>query len=480
MDSNIRKSAIVCGEGGDGNKQYQRNRSNFVGLSLFEKMTYASAGGGFCMFFMSIGGYLLFVYTDVFHLNPVTAANIFLFTRLWDAVNDPIMGLIVDKRPFQKKGKGVYRPWILLSVPCLVITFTLCFTMPSFISSEGGKTAWAIVMYVLYTMSQTLGQVPYGSLSNAITTDSEERGSLGAYRNLGENIGNLVVQMIILTLVSFWGKAGGSTGIGWTGAALTIALIASVFLLLCYKFVNERGVMEQHPSNGIKDSFSMLLKNRPVMCLAAALFIAAIIINFRFAYAMYYIRNYVGGNEKMVTTVNSLQTAVAIIAFWPVNLMFKKMEKRSMMIMCGVLFIVNGALFLAARQNYILILLSSALFGFLMTFSFSIVWGTIPDGVEYGLWKTGICSPAFLFAVVTFAQKCGIGIASWLAGISLNSVGYSAGAVLSQSSLKGLYLWNGGVLIIGGAVFLAVVIPYNLSKKLYKRIVIELDKKESY
>lgn len=456
-----------------------RNKENRIKLGLFERMTYASGSVGFSVCFMAISGYLLYVFTDVFHLNPITAANIFLFTRIWDAINDPIMGAVVDTRPFAKRGRGAYRPWILLSIPCLVITFGLCFTMPGFIKTEAGKTAWAVIVYILYTMSQTLGQVPFGSLSNAMTTDTQERGLLGSYRNFGENLGGLIVSLLIMGLVGIFGGNGKNPAAGFAGAAWVLGIISAAALFMCYKFTHERGIEDQksdkNHSAGLRASLKMLVKNRPTLCMVAALFIAAIIINFRFAYNMYYVQNYLNGGAGMVTTINSLQTAVSIGAFWVVNFMFRHFEKKSMLILCAVLFFADGILFLIAGTSYAVVLAASALFGFCMTLSFSTIWGTIPDGVEYGLWKTGICAPAFQFAIVTFAQKCGIGIASWLAGFSLDAVGYKAGQAVSEATANGIYYWNFGVLLMGGIVFLAAVLPYNLSRKKYCDIIRELD-----
>ena len=219
-----------------------RNKDNRVALGVFEKLSYASGGVGTCMCFMAIGGYLLYVYTDIFHMNAVTAANIFLFTRFWDAVNDPMMGAVVDLRIFAKKGRGVYRPWILIGLPFLLVFFALCFTLPSFITSETGKVIWCVAFYVLYTMAQTVVQVPYGAVTNAITTDTEERGLLGSYRNFGENIASFLVSLVMMSLVSFFASKGGN---GYAGAAWVLAIAAAVCLFICWKNTKERAVVEE-------------------------------------------------------------------------------------------------------------------------------------------------------------------------------------------------------------------------------------------
>lgn len=449
-------------------------------LRLWDRMSYAIGSMGFCIMFMTVSGYLLYTYTDVFYLNPVTAANIFLFTRFWDAVNDPIMGVIVDKHLFVKRGWGVYRPWLLLSIPCLIVTFTLCFTMPSFIRTETGKVLWAVVFYVLYTMAQTLGQVPFGSMSNALTPSTQERGLLGSYRNFGENIASWLVSILIMGLVGFFGNNGADPARGYAGSALTLGIMGGICLLICFLNTKERvnaSEMATGQKVGLGDSFRMLFRNRPTLVMILALFVAAVVINFRFAFIMYYCNVYLAGIENTVTIINSVQTAVAIISFWVVNFMFKHMEKKTMLLTCAALFVLDGVIFLVAQRTMPLIILGSVIFGFCMALSFSTVWGTVPDGVEYGTWRSRITAPAFVFAMVTFAQKCGIGIASWLAGISLDMIGYEAGAAVAESTAMGVYWWNGLILVIGGAIFGLDCLPYNLNRKRYAEITQELSRR---
>lgn len=414
-----------------------RNKGGHKKLGIIEKLSYASGGAGFCVFFMGVGGYLLYVYTDIIGINAVTAANIFLLTRFWDAIDDPVMGALVDFRPFARFGKGgVYRPWILLSIPLLMISFIGCFTVPSFVSTESGKVIWCVLFYVFYTCAQSVGQVPFGTMSNAITTDTEERGLLGSYRNFGENIGNVIVSISILPMVNLFSKNGTNMAGGYSKAVAVLSVIAAVLIFIGWKNLKERGVVVE---KGVGEKFKfiealkMLGKNRPAICLVFALLLAAILVNFRFAYIMYYMQIYVGADSGVITTMNTVQTVAAVVSFWVINFMFKKMEKRTMLLLCGVLFVANGAVFLIGGQNIPAIMLGSVLFGFLMSLSFSTVWGTIPDCVEYGLWKTGVSAPAFLFAAVTFAQKCGIGLASWLAAMSLNLIGYVKGAEITES-----------------------------------------------
>ncbi len=120
--------------------------------------------------------------------------------------------------------------------------FILCFTLPSFVTTEFEKTIWCTAFYVLYTMAQTVVQVLYGAITNSITTNTEERGILGSYRNFGENIGNLLVSISILPMVNLFGKNGADMAGGYTKSIAVLAVVAAVFILICWKTVRERGV----------------------------------------------------------------------------------------------------------------------------------------------------------------------------------------------------------------------------------------------
>jgi glycoside/pentoside/hexuronide:cation symporter, GPH family len=452
------------------------DKVNQIKLKLSEKLSYASCGAGTIIYFMIVGTYLLYIYTDMLKIPPLIAANIFLFTRIWDAIMDPIMGTICDKRPFKNK-TDIYRPWILYCAFPLALFFSLCFYMPSFIVSDIGKVIFCVIVNCLYTFAQTTVQVPYGALANVMTNDTQERGSLGAYRNLGENVANLIVSATMLPMVALYSH-GKNTFEGYTGAAVTLAVLATVFILISYKGVKERTSTRGTPLN-YKSAMKMLGCNRPAICMIFALFTAAVLINFRFAFIMYYGLYYLKGSMALITLLTSIQTGVAIASFWLLNHMLKIYEKRTMFIITAVGFIIDGVIFLIASTNLTMVIIGTGLFGFLMACSFSTIWGTIPDCTEYGEWKTGINAPAFILAIITFAQKCGIGVASFLGAMALGFMGYVAGTELTPSTLSGIYWCNGGILIIGGILFAITIIPYNITKKKYYEITKELKKRSS-
>ena len=136
-----------------------------------------------------VGSYLTIFYTDIVGLAPVAISAIMLGARIWDAINDPMMGAIAERT--QSKW-GRFRPYIAFGCPFLAIFGVLTFTNPfSGISAAG--VIWAAVTYVIAGMLYTLVNIPYGALAGVMTEDAEQRVKINTSRNIGMNIGMLIV-----------------------------------------------------------------------------------------------------------------------------------------------------------------------------------------------------------------------------------------------------------------------------------------------
>lgn len=120
------------------------------------------------------------------------------------------------------------------------------------------------------------------------------------------------------------------------------------------------------------------------------------------------------------------------------------------------------------------------MFGFCLTFSFTILWGAIPDAVEYGEWKTGIRAPGSVYSACTFANKLAQGVSGWLVGVTLTVSGYVAGSVTQTvHATQGIFWSNALVLIAGGLLGAAAMLPYNLNKKTFNKILKEIEDRKN-
>ena len=177
-------------------------------------------------------------YTDVLGIGVVSIMVMFIIARVWDAINDPLWGRIIDRIPPAPDGR--YRRWLkTLAVPVALSAVLMFVKIPGL--SEGGYLAYAYVTYILFGMLYTGINIPYGSLAQVITSDDRERSSLSVFRSIGSTFG----AMPAMLLISFCyvknenGTSVMSYGKILTGAAVIAALSVAAYLL-CYRWTTER------------------------------------------------------------------------------------------------------------------------------------------------------------------------------------------------------------------------------------------------
>ena len=169
-------------------------------LSIKEKIGYSLGDSAANFIFQAVMMFLMFFYTDIMGVSPVVAGIIFLFTRIWDAVNDPMMGAIADRTNTRW---GKFRPWVLWSALPFGIIGILMFTTPNL--SAWGKIIYAFITYNLMMMIYTVNNVPYCSLTGVLTGDNVERTGLASYRFIFAMLASFVVQSFSIPLVNYLG-----------------------------------------------------------------------------------------------------------------------------------------------------------------------------------------------------------------------------------------------------------------------------------
>jgi Na+/melibiose symporter-like transporter len=169
-------------------------------LSFGEKVGYSLGDAAANFIFQTVMMFLMFFYTDVMGISPAVAGIIFLITRIWDAINDPMMGAIADRTNTRW---GKFRPWVLWSALPFGIIGVLMFTTPNL--SAVGKIVYALITYNLMMMIYTVNNVPYCSLTGVLTGDNIERTGLASYRFVFAMLASFVVQSFSIPLVNYLG-----------------------------------------------------------------------------------------------------------------------------------------------------------------------------------------------------------------------------------------------------------------------------------
>ena len=403
--------------------------------------------------------FLLFC-TDYLGISSVAAGTIFLVARIWDAINDPLMGTLTDHT---KTRFGSYRPWIAIGAPIVAITFIMMFVKIG--AANVSYLAWAYAAYLLYGTAATITGVPYGTLSNVTTLNPRDRSLLGVVRDYGANIAGFLVSTFGTTLIIKLSNAEGEmTTEGFTKAAIVAAVIA----LICYYivFFTQRERIEPPKTTvGFFKGVKITFKNKSALCLLLMGFCFNMVIQFKANMTAYYCIN-VLGNVNCISTILTLVYTLPLLGLLFVPVLMKKFERRSFLSVAGILTVVSGLISLIFGRSLAMQIVSSAFLGLALSCTFALIWASIPDAIDDGEVKTGQRAPGVTYALATFMVKAAAGISSFVAGWILALVKYDANLeVQSAGTINGIVIWYGVYPIIWGILMFIFSRIYKLDRK---------------
>lgn len=434
--------------------------SRTSGIDTRDKIGYAMGDLASLLVFGLVQSVLQKYYTDVLGIGVVSIMVMFIIARVWDAINDPLWGRIIDRIPPAPDGR--YRRWLkTLAVPVALSAVLMFVKIPGL--SEGGYLAYAYVTYILFGMLYTGINIPYGSLAQVITSDDRERSSLSVFRSIGSTFG----AMPAMLLISFCyvknenGTSMMSYGKILTGAAVIAALSVAAYLL-CYRWTTERVPTKPAPKEKGQTwkVIKILLHSRPYMavCLVGMLFLAAQM--FSQSYNTYLFNYYFNapGLSMMPTVCQYLPVAVIMLFAGKLGARFGRREVCAYgMLMAGV---CNLALYLVGGTNVWMFLAVCLLSGVGNAFIFLLVWAIATDAIDYNEVSYGLHDEATSYAFFTFMRKLGQTIAAILVNMALLRIGYTDN-VLNTANITGGTLdmmFTDSVLIPAVLYFLIFVI----------------------
>lgn len=481
-------------------------------LSVKEKIGYGFGDAAANFVFQTMLVFQLGFYTDVFGISAVAAGTLLLVGRFWDAMFDPVMGVIADRTNTRW---GKFRPWVLWSAIPFAFFFYLAFTTPDFGST--GKLIYAFVTYILLMTVYSVNNLPYSALNGVITGDINERTSLSSYRFFFAISAAFMIQGLMLPLVDKLG--GGDAAKGWSRAIGIFAALSVVFFVITFLSVRERIHPDPDQKSSPRLEFAGLLKNTPwksMFALTLFLFITLAL----WGSAMFYFFTYYMDKEQLfsflqswglVTATDGAQVATSgwhgfLNAF---GLVVK--EDRSnvtsvafgLFNMSGQLVTIFGVLaskWLAIRFGKRLVFLVGLSFTTLFTLLFFMVpsdavelafalnllkslaygptipllWAMMGDVADFAEWTTRRRATGVVFAGIVFALKAGLGIGGAVCGWLLAAYGYVPNAVQSEHALLGIRLTAS---VFPAVTFLIAVFAltfYGISKQLNIQIQDEL------
>ncbi len=437
-------------------------------IGVREGIGYMLGDGGNLFLLTYVSSYLKVFYTDVLKIPTGKVANLFLWTRLWDAINDPMWGAIVAKKKPNKDGK--YRPYLKwLAIP-LALSQILCFIdVSSYTQNPLLLLVFAYITYIAFGMLYTGMNVPFGSLASVITDDPDGRTLLSTFRTIGSGVGGaapaLLAPFLIYTTVT---AADGSTynvadGPGMFKFALVMGILSIIFYFACFGMTKERVPSEAEPKVNMKEIYGGMFKSKPFIVLA----ITGILISGQLQFNS--LNQYLYKNYFCDTSLSVMGT---IAQYAPLVLMLpfsgKIVKKYGKKEICGVTSFVAAVAAVAtffikpAPDQAWLFLVMQFVIGFGYSFVSITNWAIVADVIDYQLYKTGIKNESAVYAVYTFCRKLGQTAADYGGLILLGKVGYEAETMANAGFVEGI---SEGILTV---CTLIPAITYTLVFILYK------------
>ena len=412
--------------------------------------------------------YFMFYLTDVLGISVGFIGGLFFVARIWDAVNDPIMGLVVDNT---RTKWGKFRPWILIGTIINSIILILLFT-------DCGLTGKSL--YILWGMTYTLMDVPYWSMLPNLTSDKKEREQISVIPRIFAALAGLAISSLGLKIVSVLGK--GNQKSGFLLFAIIVSVIFIVTISITVKNTREHNSSQANQEKTtLKQMMLVLVKNDQLIAFLALVLLFTIGQQIIASIQLYYFK-YVIGSEELFTIFVSFSGIATICGLFVFPKIVEKLSRVKVHILGCTLPIIGILLLLIAGiiapQNSLLVGLSGIIYSFGGGFFSGSQTVALADIVDYGEYKLGTRNESVVFSMQTLLAKVSTAFSGLLTGLILSTTGYVPNSVQSVSTINGLRV----VMTVVPAIFILISIIvykkfYKLNGELLSKVIITLEEK---
>lgn len=460
---------------------------------LIQKIAYGFGDMSSSMFWKIFTAYLPFFYSTIFGLSLVDATFLMLITRIWDAVSDPMMGIIADRTSTRW---GKYRPYLLWIAIPFAIVGVLLFTTPDF--SYEGKRIWAYVTYILMMTVYTAINVPYGAMLGVVTDDSDEKTVFSSFRMFFAYAGSFVVLAVWEPLCKAFNTMRGidtsvNDATSWQYAMIVVAACCVVLFILTFIFTRENVKTEPKKTSVVSDLGS-LFKNAPWWILLGGVLFFNFFNAVRYTAGPFFFANVVGdGAQLKIFSTEFLFYAGIFFAVGEVANMAGvamtpfitgKIGKKTTFMSCLVLLIVLSSAFFfvpLTSAGYWMMMVLQVLISILTGIISPLVWSMYADIADYAELKFKTVSTGLIFSSSSMAQKFGGAIGGSAVTAILAAVGFSteAGAVQTESALIWVRALMSFVPAAVALISLLFLLFYPLTTRKMNSIQAELEKQRN-
>ena len=400
-------------------------------LTLKQKAAFGIGAVGKDMVYALSASYVMYFYQDVLGLSATFVGLILMAARVFDALNDPFMGVLVAKT---KSRWGRFRPWLLSGTILNAVVLYALFNAPH---AEGaGLMAYFAVAYILWGVTYTMMDIPYWAMIPAVTKTPADRENLSVVGRTCAGVGSALIAMFTVALVGVLG--GDSERAGFGRVALIVSVLFVSAEILCCAFFKENSQTEMETA-GVKEMFAALLRNDQAMVVVASIVLINSALYLTSNFIIYFFKYDFGGagwkgSYTLFSTVGGAAQILGMMVVYP--LLRRKLSNTRIfavsLISAFCAYVVMLAFLLAGLSGYLPLLLTTLF---------------LSNSVDYGQLKTGRREESVIFSMQTFVVKAASGVAVFLTGIGLDLIGLAGNtdeigpvAVQSAGTLLGLRL----------------------------------------
>ena len=420
-----------------------------MNLSNKQKISYGLGAVGKDMVYALSANYVMFYYQDTLGISATFVGLILMIARIFDALNDPFMGILVAKT---RTRWGRFRPWLFTGTVLNAVVLYALFAAPTG-GSVNTLMVYFSVTYILWGVTYTMMDIPYWSMIPAVTDTPRDRENLSVIGRTCAGVGSALISMLTMMAVGIFG--GGNDLIGFRYVALVVSVVFVITEVICCLFMKERKG-ERMQVAGVREMFRSLFSNDQALTVVGTIVLINMSLYLTSNFVIYFFKYDFGGdgwrgNYTLFSTVGGAFQILGMMVLYPVLRKKKLANEKIFMIAISMAICGYAVLLILCMTGFTHNLVALCVPGavvFAANGVLSVLTTVFLAGsVDYGEMKTGRREESVIFSMQTFVVKAASGVAVFLTGIGLDLIGLvgntddeAAVAVQSASTLTGLRL----------------------------------------
>ena len=448
--------------------------------SLTEKIGYGFGDMSSSMFWKIFTAYLPFFYANIYGLSLEATGVLMLVARIWDAISDPMMGIIADRT---RTRWGKYRPYLLWMALPFAISGVLLFTTPDW--GETGKVIWAYITYILMMTVYTAINVPYGSMLGVITDDSDEKTVFSSYRMFFAYGGSFIVLAAWEPLCKLFKDCFNYSVTGsWQWAMIVIASACLLLFLATFALTREHVVTAPKQSNIGSDLLS-LLRNAPWWILLGGVLFFNFFNAIRYSVIPFFFSSVIDREASLsffswsflfyaglFFSVGEVANMAGVAMTTPITRWIGKKSTFIYSLVALIIFSIYFYFVPTTSEGYWIMMVLQIIICILTGVISPLVWSMYADISDFAELKFHTASTGLIFSSSSMAQKFGGAIGGSAVMWILAAVGYNTaeGAIQTTDALHGLQLLMSWIPAGIALLSLVFILAYPLGNKKMKEI----------